>query len=61
MVHLTGNAAAQSKENETLFIIGVIGIVDQTISFVRKDALRFLEGHAMLLPVRDRLGVPLKT
>lgn len=54
--------AAQAKENEALFLVGVIGIVDQTSSFVRKDGLRLLEGHAMLLLVRARLGgVPLET
>ena len=51
--------AAQTKENEAVFVIGVIGVVNQASPFICEDALRFLEGHAVLLLVRTRLdGIP---
>ena len=52
---------AQSKKNETVFVIGMIGIVNELRPLVREDGLGLVESDAVLLLVRNRLSlIPIK-
>lgn len=53
--------AAQTQKQETLFVVGMIGIGHEEGGDVRKDAASFLESDALLPPIDAVLaGIPLK-
>ena len=62
---MTHNKYAQqstkAKKNEPIFIFGVIWVVDELRTLIRKHGLGLLETNAVLLFVRRRLTwIPLK-
>ncbi len=52
--------ATQAKQKKTVFVLRVIGVIDQASALVGEDRLRVLERHAMLLSIGSGLPwVPL--
>lgn len=52
---------AQTKQDKSLFLVGMLWIVDKESVFVGKYCLRFLEGYSMLAFVNTVLyPIPLK-
>ena len=44
-------AATQSEQNEAVFVLGVVGIVDQLCALVNKHGFGLFEANAMLYDV----------
>ena len=54
--------AAEAQQNKTVFVLGVIGIVDQLRALIDKNGLGFLEAHTVLLEICGSLSiVPLES
>jgi hypothetical protein len=47
----------QSEQNEPVFVIGMIGIVNELRPLVREDGFGLVEGDSMLLLVSNRLSL----
>ena len=59
--HECAQGAAESEENESIFVLGMIGVGDQNRLLVKKDSPRLLERYPVLAPVLRVLSlVPLK-
>ena len=54
-------ALAQAEKDEPIFLLGVVGVVDQQRVFIRKDGLSILEGDTVLSKIQcGLLGILLE-
>ena len=50
---------AEAQWNKTVFVLAVIGIVDQLRALIDKDGFGFLEAHTVLLEICGGLSIVL--
>ncbi len=55
--HERAQRAAEPEEDESVFVLGMVGVGDQKCVFVEEHRLRLLERNTVLMPVSRVLSV----